>query len=78
VRKYALAVWKKGHLPVLRQKGMNLDSLTLHESYGYDPEKLAEALRVTDLPDGGSKIAFSRNKVKLSSRIKAGDDTTAV
>jgi phosphoserine phosphatase RsbU/P len=76
VRKYALAAWKKGHLPVLRQKGMNLESLTLHDSYGYDPEKLAEALQVTELPDGWVKDIIRQEQGEVVFPIKAGDDTT--
>ncbi len=76
VRKYTLAAWKKGHLPVLRQMGMSLETLTLHDGYGYDPEKLAEALRVSELPDGWVKESIQQEQGEVVFPIKAGDDTT--
>jgi phosphoserine phosphatase RsbU/P len=76
VRKYALAAWKVGQPPVLRQKGMNLELLTDHRAYGYDPEKLADAVCVADLPEGVIKESILREQGEVAFPIKAGDDTT--
>lgn len=76
VRKYALAAWKKGQPPVLRQKGMSLSVLTNWELYGYDPEKLADAVYAKELPDGLIKEAILQEQGEVVFPIKAGDDTT--
>lgn len=76
VRKYALAAWKKGQPPVLRQKGMSLEKLTDFDAYGYDPEKLADCVRVQDLPEGLIKELILREHGEIAFPIKAGDDST--
>jgi sigma-B regulation protein RsbU (phosphoserine phosphatase) len=76
VRKYALAAWKKGQPPVLRQKGMSLEKLTDYGVYGYDPEKLADCVRAADLPDGLIKDLIVSEQGEIAFPIKAGDETT--
>jgi sigma-B regulation protein RsbU (phosphoserine phosphatase) len=76
VRKYALAAWKTGQPPVLRQKGVSLDLLTNRDAYGYDPETLPDALRVEDLPEGIIKEKILAEQGQIAFPIKAGDNTT--
>ncbi len=76
VRKYAVAAWKKGHPPVLRQKGMSLDLLTDYDAYGYDPELLEDAVRATDLPEGVIRDSVIAEQGAICFPIKAGDNTT--
>jgi phosphoserine phosphatase RsbU/P len=76
VRKYALIAWKKGQPPVVRQKGMSLEALADYARYGYDPEKLDDALRPDQMPDGWVRDMIEQEQGKIVFPIKAGDDTT--
>ncbi len=76
VRKYALVAWKKGHPPVLRMKGMELDRLDNYESFGIDVESLEEAVRVADLPECHLKTLLREEQGEILFPIKAGDETT--
>lgn len=76
VRKYALVAWKKGHPPVLRMKGMELDKLDNYESFGIDVESLDEAVRVADLPECHLKTLLREEQGEVLFPIKAGDETT--
>jgi sigma-B regulation protein RsbU (phosphoserine phosphatase) len=76
VRKYALAAWKKGHPPVLRQKGVSLDILANYAAYGYDPETLSDAIHAKDLPDGVIKERILAEQGEVCFPIKAGDNST--
>ncbi len=76
VRRYALIAWKKGQPPVVRQKGMSLEALTDYDRYGYDPEKLDDALRPDQMPEGWVRDMIEAEQAKIVFPIKAGDDTT--
>lgn len=76
VRKYALIAWKKGQPPVVRQKGMSLEALTDYARYGYDPEKLDDALPPDQMPEGWVRDMIEQEQGKIVFPIKAGDDTT--
>lgn len=76
VRRYALIAWKKGHPPVMRLKGMELDSLTNYESFGIDVEALDEAIRVADLPECHLKTLLREEQGDVLFPVKAGDATT--
>ncbi len=76
VRRYALVAWKKGHPPVLRMKGMELDALDNYESFGIDVESLDEAVRVADLPECHLKTLLREEQGEILFPIKAGDETT--
>lgn len=76
VRRYALIAWKEGHPPVMRLKGMELDSLMNYESFGIDVESLDEAVRVADLPECRLKTLLREEQGEVLFPIKAGDNTT--
>lgn len=76
VRRYALIAWKKGHPPVLRMKGMELDQLDNYESFGIDVESLEDAVRVADLPECHLKTLLREEQGEVLFPIKAGDETT--
>jgi len=76
VRRYALIAWKTGHPPVMRMKGMELDTLVDYESYGIDVEALAEAVKVADLPECPLKNILREEQGEVLFPIKAGDATT--
>ena len=76
VRRYALVAWKKGHPPVLRMKGMELDQLDNYESFGIDVESLDDAVRVADLPECHLKTLLREEQGEVLFPIKAGDETT--
>lgn len=76
VRKYALIAWKKGQPPVIRQKGMSLQALVDYHCYGYDPEKLEDAMHPSELPQGWVRDLIEQEQGQIVFPIKAGDDTT--
>lgn len=76
VRKYALIAWKTGHPPVMRMKGMELDSLVNYEEYGVDVESLSDAIKVADLPECHLKNLLREEQGEVLFPIKAGDNST--
>jgi sigma-B regulation protein RsbU (phosphoserine phosphatase) len=62
VRRYALAVSREGHPPVLRQKGIALPDLRGHQEI---LSGMAEAVRVEDLPGGEFKAALEAQQAAL-------------
>jgi sigma-B regulation protein RsbU (phosphoserine phosphatase) len=76
VRKYALAAWKKGHFPVTRMKGMELNRLTQYESYAEQLSDLPDAFKVADMPEGEFKSALRGEQAEVVFLIKAGDESS--
>ncbi len=75
VRKYALAAWKDGHPPVLRQKGMTLPALDEHKQI---LAELPEAITVENLPDGEFKNALQAQGAVLVFLLRAADATSGL
>ena len=74
VRRYALAAWKEGHPPALRQKGMVLpDARSWQETLA----QLPEAIRVAELAEGEFKAALVEQKAALVFPLRAGDETSS-
>lgn len=76
VRKYGLVAWKKGHPTVSRLKGMELDSVIMHEQHERVVLALAEAVRVADLPESELKAKLREEQAQILFPIVAGDDST--
>ncbi len=76
VRRYALVAWKKGHPPVLRLKGMELDRLADYESYEPLALEMPDAVKVADLPECDLKTSLREEQAEVVFSIKAGDETT--
>lgn len=76
IRKYALVAWKKGHPPVLRLRGMDLDRLADYRNYESEILEMQEAVRVADLRDGSLKEMLRSAQAEAVFPIVAGDTTT--
>ncbi len=76
VRRYALIAWKKGHPPVTRLKGMDIDNLANYESYEAQLNDLPDAIRVADLPESEFRAALREEQAEVIFPIRAGDNTS--
>jgi sigma-B regulation protein RsbU (phosphoserine phosphatase) len=75
VGKYALFAQKENHLPVVRQKGINLPPV---EAFGEILKDLPEAVRVAELPEGELKNALEMQKAQLVFPINSSASTTGI
>lgn len=76
IRKYALIAWKKGHPPVLRLRGMDLDHLANYQTYESEIIEMQEAMRVADLRESPLKDLLRSSQAEVIFPIVAGDNTT--
>lgn len=75
VGKYALAVQKENHPPVIKQKGISLPPL---EDSAEILPLLPEAVRVVDLPESALKDALEAQKAQLVFPIKSSVSTKGI
>jgi sigma-B regulation protein RsbU (phosphoserine phosphatase) len=76
VRKYALVAWKKGHPPVMRLKGMELDRLADYDNYAAQLSDLPDAVKVADLPESEFKAILREGQAEVVFLIRAGDESS--
>ena len=75
IGKYALLAQKENHLPVVKQKGINLPPF---EAFGEILKELPEAARVADLPDGELKTALEAQKAQIVFPINSSVSASGV
>jgi sigma-B regulation protein RsbU (phosphoserine phosphatase) len=73
LRRSALAAWKTGHPPVLRQQGMDIRALLDDEGARSGLDELPDAIAVADLADGPLKERLAAAGAELLLPIKAGE-----
>ena len=73
LRRSALAAWKPGHPPVLRQQGMDIGGLLGDEPARSGVAELPDAIAVAELPEGALKQRLTLAGGELVLPIKAGD-----
>ncbi len=76
IRKYALIAWKKGHPPVLRLRGMELDKLAKYQSWEQEILEMREAVRVADMHESPLKDLLRSAQAEVIFPIVAGDNST--
>ncbi|QQS47771.1 MAG: SpoIIE family protein phosphatase [Acidobacteriota bacterium] len=76
IRKYALIAWKKGHPPVLRLRGMELDQLAKYQSWEQEILEMREAVRVADLHESPLKDLLRSAQAEVIFPVVAGDNST--
>jgi phosphoserine phosphatase RsbU/P len=74
LRRSALAAWKHGHPPVLRQQGMDIRALLDDGAARSAVGELPDAIGVADLADGPLKQRLAAAGAVLVLPIKAGED----
>jgi phosphoserine phosphatase RsbU/P len=76
VRRYALIAWKRSHPVVLRMKGMELNELADYKRFEERILKMAEPVRVADMPESDLKTILREEQGEIVFPIEAGDETT--
>jgi sigma-B regulation protein RsbU (phosphoserine phosphatase) len=74
LRRSALLAWKPGHLPVVRQQGMDIRELLDDQAVRSGLDELPDAIAVADLADGPLRQRLAAAGAALLLPIRAGED----
>jgi sigma-B regulation protein RsbU (phosphoserine phosphatase) len=75
IRRYALAVSKEGHAPVIRRKGIVLPDLQGSQEI---LSQMPEAVRVEELPEGEFKSALEAQQAALLFPLRSSESTSGI